>query len=246
MAKSKPASSTGFGYYSPSEALSSKDFWDLTTPRTRQIWVGMGFCIFSFALCWGWAAFGLNNTFFLDEYTNLDTGVYRNTRYQWEWFFLYFLSFNLFLPWMLVFFIVNNAFSELVDWHRFLSNIFMILNLGLFIALFFWGLFVCNTSWSPFSTACNDPKYCCNYYGSAQIWCKNTIDCVCESTNTECITLGAATYFGDLRWSWPFWISFVFAGVFGVMAWLHKRMNLKLVAAGVLAPGKSGWSGRSG
>jgi len=236
--RNKSSSSTGFVSFSPSEALSSNEFWDLHTPRTRQLWVGMGFAILSFMLCWGWAAFALNSTYFINEYTDLDAGVFRDTRFQWEWFFLYFLSLNLILPWMLVFFIVNNEFSELVDWHRFFSNIFLLLNMGIFIFLFIWGLLICNTSWSPFSTACNDPKYCCHYHTNSPIWCKNTVDCVCDLMNTECITLGAATFFGDLHWSWPYWTSFIFAGVFAVIAWVHKRMNLKLVAAGVLQSGK--------
>lgn len=124
-----------------------------------------------------WAAFPLWNTIFVFGYPLRGVSdLFYSTRYGYQWWFLFFLSFNLAPP-MLLFFAINFRKSYLAGnaffWLTVLVSITTFASLVVFLGV--W-IFDCNYSWSA-DSICNDYRYCCQFFSSARAICPNVTPC---------------------------------------------------------------------
>lgn len=163
------------------------------------------------------------NAKFPNGYQSSSPRVFVSSRYSYEWWLLCILSWNILLPYVLALALVNNNIPEWSKLHYFLGRLFVLTNMVLFLLLSFNWLFLCNNGFVPHSTLCNDPRYCCVYYGSNQAnieWCPNAGPC---NPNVS----GSNLYRSD-----EFFQIWLFTLFFWLLAFSNRSINQELGSYG--------------
>ena len=163
------------------------------------------------------------NAQFPANYENISPRVFVSSQYGYEWWLLCILSWNILLPYALALAMVNNTIPEWGNLHHYMSRLLTLVNLVLFILLSVDWLFLCNNGFVPWSTLCNDPRYCCVYFGSSQInmeWCPNASPCTPDVS-------GSSLYRSD-----DFFQLWLFCLLFWLMAFSNKAINEQLAKYG--------------
>jgi len=163
------------------------------------------------------------NAKFIADYPNVSPRVFVSSQYSFEWWLCCILSWNILLPYCLALALVNNNVPEWASLHVFLARIFSLVNLVLLILLGIDWLFLCNNGFYPSSTFCNDPRYCCVYFGSSQTnleWCPNSSPCIPDVS-------GSSLYRSD-----EFFQVFIFCLLFWILSYSNKAVNEQLAKFG--------------
>lgn len=163
------------------------------------------------------------NAKFPADYMNTSPRVFVTSQYGYEWWILCIMSWNILLPYTLALALVNNNVPEWASLHSFLSRTFSLLNLVLFLMLCVDWLFLCNNGFVPWSTLCNDPRYCCVYFGSSQLnmeWCPNGVPCTPDVS-------GSSLYRSD-----EFFQLWLFSLFFWLLSFSNNAVNIQLARFG--------------
>jgi hypothetical protein len=184
-------------------------------------WQKWGACVsyVYFGLFVYWVSFPLWDTIFIYGFPLMGIppgpGAFYSARYGYQWWFLFFMTWNMLPP--LTYFVaaINNK-SALLGWVFFavilIVNIATVVSLLVFVGV--W-IFQCNNSlWmNSEGSICNSYQYCCNHFGSATNVCANTTPC---------------PYFLDLFPNYEFIQHMIFGLVFflcsTVMLWVWYRL----------------------
>lgn len=158
--------------------------------NTRHYVGGCLFVLFSSLVFLYWVCVPLNDTQFTYGYPRLATppspNGFKTSRYGWDWWLIWVLTLNGLLPILLAFSLMKSNYKEFSKIHIFLAAIWTFGNLVLFFWLWIRSCFNCNTGYSFYNSACNDPRWCCKYFGAtpdAAEWCPNTTPCVPDVTD---------------------------------------------------------------
>lgn len=166
----------------------------------------------------------LINTIYTNEYANFSTpplpGVFSDSRYGWEWWPVWLLGLNVFLPFALQFAMLNNHVLQYSRMHRWFSTTAMITNLVAFALLTVLWLVRCNNTYSGSASMCNDYRWCGVYFPSQ--YCPNAVPFVPAVSATDLSRNSEASQ----HW--------IFSLVFWLLAWWHTSLNGDLREYGVL------------
>jgi hypothetical protein len=166
----------------------------------------------------------LINTIFTNDYANFTIpplpGAFVDSRYGWEWWCVFILGFNVFLPFTLQFALLNNDIEEYARLHMWFSTSAMVGNAIIFFILTLLWLASCNNHFSAGASMCNDYRWCGVYFPSAI--CPNSIPF------TPAIVTPNLARNAEASQHW------IFCLVFGVLAWWHTSLNGDLLDYGVL------------
>lgn len=180
------------------------------------------FLLMNMAVSFYWTAFPLVNSIFYDGHPHAGTppspGPHMSARYTWDWWMVWLLGLNIFVPFLFALALTNNSIEEYTRLHRFFSQMAMILNLVVAIMLSVQWLFGCNGTTRWFGNQCSDYRWCCVNFPS--VWCPNTTPC------TPAVT--------DLYRNSEQLQHWVFSFVFGVLAFWNASINKDLREFGVL------------
>lgn len=213
---------------SPSVASSAADVPGYA--KGRHYVQGTLFIMANMAICFYWAGFPLNNIYYACGYTQFGTppapGPWNCARYSWSWWTVWMLTLNLLLPYLLSAALLNNSVPEYARVLYWLSWFFIWYNLAILAMLLIQWLLMCNSSSSYGNTACNDIRYCCDFFGAsatAATWCPNQSPCV-PNVNT-----------GDLQRSDEWFQMVIFSGIWTLLSWAFRRITKDLMQKGVFA-----------
>lgn len=219
--------------YSPASPV-VRDVWanadQRPAPAAFRVYAGAtAFCFFAAIIWFVWAV-SMINTVFTDSFPQLGTMPaygnvfpygYLSDRYGWDWAMVLLLNLNVLLPMLMAYALANNEIETWRHLHEFLSKMFMLINVVVFIVLTWRWAFYCNTSYSAQQSACNAYTYCCAAFPSP--WCPNNSPC---NPNYN---------YGDLSRNFEMYMHWVFSMVFFVFSCWSFNQNGQLVALGVLA-----------
>lgn len=185
-------------------------------PNQRNMLIFLSvFVTLTMIVYWSWAAFPLNNANFQDGYINTPIGrFYKSSRYGFEWWIVWLMGLNFLVPYTLCGALVNNlhVINGRNPWaviHRLFAGLAMLLNLVVVICFAIMWVTMCNLSWSPWASLCNDPRWCCEFNNPE--WC----------VNGGFMCLPNPGWDGLLHRSEPFFQCFIYAIVFLVLAIIY-------------------------
>jgi hypothetical protein len=192
-------------------------------PLRRYVTAAL-FVLLSAGILIYWTAFPLVNTIFFDGYPQPGSppapGPYRSARYTADWWMVWLLGLNWFLPMMLAFAMTNNSIEEYARLHKYFATLAMLVNLVVIVVLTVQWVFFCNTTFPFLGRACADYRLCCVYFPGE--WCSNTTPCIPNVVS------------GDLAQNHEMFQHWVFGFVFLVMAYWHRSINSDLKEFGLL------------
>jgi hypothetical protein len=163
------------------------------------------------------------NAKFPANYESISPRVFVSSRYGYEWWITFIMSLNILLPYALALALVNNNVPEWAHLHYYTARLLTFVNIVLFIMFSVDWVFLCNNGFVPWSTLCNDPRYCCVYFGSSQInleWCPNITPCTPDVS-------GSMLYRSDEFFQIWLWCLF-----FWLLAFSHRAINKELAQYG--------------
>ena len=184
-------------------------------PLRRYVTATM-FLFMNIAVLFYWIAFPLTNSIFYDGYPRAGTppspNMFMSARYTWDWWMVWLLGLNTFLPFLFALALTNNNIEEYARMHRFFSQMALLVNLIVVIMLTIEWIFGCNGQFRWFGTQCSDYRWCCVNFPSE--WCPNTTPCVPNVTSLD----------RNLE-QMQHW---VFSFVFGLLAFWNASINKDL------------------
>ena len=180
------------------------------------------FSFFSAGICFYWAAFPLVNTVYTHGYTAINQ--FNSSRYQWDWWFVWLLSFNVALPLMFQHAITNNGTGVWGKIHKLLCGLVIWINIVSLGALTVQWIFFCNNSASGLYSACNDYRWCGRYFGGTGGICPNGV-MFPGDFNVE---------YSDLSRNTEMLTHWIYCFVFTVHAWIHISVNADYIGYGIL------------
>lgn len=195
-------------------------------------WAGAtAFCLFSAVVYFLWMVVPFLNTQYTDGIPQLgiplpanQTQKYLSARYGWDWVHVLLLAFNALLPMTLAWAMTNNRIEAYSRLHRWLSMLFLIINLWVLAVLSWRWFWTCNNSYSGMQSACNDYRWCCVYFPSE--WCPNVN--VCGYDVPADMTSGQLARNAEMTYHW------IAGFVFFIMAAWHTSINRDMREFGVL------------
>ncbi len=153
-------------------------------PRAESYFWLVLFVILCMGTYFYWLAFPLLNTKATDKYTRPQN--FKSVRGRCEWILIMMLSIpNLFIYFLLVLMVTNNHIRGYKRIHKIFSFLIMISNGIVAASLVLRWFFVCNTSYSPQSTMCNDVRWCCAFFHTSDGWCRNDVPCIPDISSTQ-------------------------------------------------------------
>jgi len=170
-----------------------------------------------------WLAFPVVNSIFFDGYPQFGSllpGVVVTTRYGWDWWMVWFLTWNVLPPMTLAWALTHNRIEEYTRIHAATCGIAMAADGIAFVVLSYRWVLYCNTAYSNWDTACNDYRWCGVFWPNS--WCPN------NGPFTPAVTLGNLHRNAEMTQHWVF--SLVFIG----LQWWQWSMNDDLKHWGVL------------
>ncbi len=157
--------------------------WDPVPMRryvTATLFVFMNAGVFFY-----WTAFPLANTIYEHGYPRAGTppspNSFQSARYTWDWWMIWLLGLNAFLPMLFAFALANNSIEEFTRLHKFFSTMAMLMNALIVVFLTVQWLFFCNSTFQFLGRACADYRWCCVYFPSE--WCPNAVPCTPNVTS---------------------------------------------------------------
>lgn len=174
---------------------------------------GTLFLFFSAVVCFVWMGIYLVNLNYIHEYTSLNR--FNSARYNWDWWFVWLLTFNVLLPFSFGHALTNNGVGAWARVHRFFSFITVWCNLLSVIALTIQWLFFCNNGGSGLYSACNDYRWCGVFFSEAGGFCTNGM-AFPSPYNVDYANLARNT---DATAVW------VYTFIFMVHGWAHLAIN---------------------
>lgn len=167
------------------------------------------FVFFNLCFFFYWYAFPLANTIFYDGIPQIGTSnTYVSARYGWDWWHLWLLCLNFFIPISLVWAVANADVEEWTRIHRWFSVTAIRINLWVFVVLSVRWIFFCNSPFSAGLTACNDYRWCCVFYPNT--WCSNGVPC------TPGVTYGDLSRNLEMTQHWAFSLVFFLFSLWNV------------------------------
>jgi len=195
---------------------------------TRRHYIGATIFIFFSALVFFyWAGFPLNNTVFEHGHPNLASelpGLFKSSRYTYEWWLLWALSMNALPPLLLAIALTETRVEEYAVVHGMVSGLMLIVSGTVFVLLYIQSCINCNTAFSVASTWCNDYRYCCAYFSITQEAierCPNSTPCIPDITSDM------------LGLNGEYVQHIIFALVFAAMALAHLGVKDRMSRFGV-------------
>jgi hypothetical protein len=205
---------------SPKDDVGNEDIY-AKVPLRRYVTATM-FLWMNMAISFYWIAFPLVNSIFLDGYPQAGTppspGTYMSARYTWDWWVVWLLGLNMFLPLLFALALTNNAIEEYTRLHRYFARLAMFSNLIVVAVLTVQWILLCNGTTRWFGLQCSDYRWCCVNFPS--VWCPNTTPCMPAVVNLD-------RNFEQLQ-------HWVFSFVFELLAYWHTSINKDLREFGVL------------
>ena len=197
-------------------------------PTRRHYIGGIVFIVISLLVFLYWAGVPLLNTQFFHGYSRLGspTVEFRSARYGWDWWTIWLLTLNGLAPLLLARALTENKIQEYSRAHGFIVALLLLVNLWCFAVLSIRWCAFCNRSGTPGSTACNDYRYGCVYFGASTEnthWCPNGIGCTPAVTS------------GDLYRNAEYFQHWLFSIIFFLMAFLHLGVKDSLAKFGLFS-----------
>lgn len=183
---------------------------------------GTLFAFFSAGICFYWMGFPLVNTMYTYGYTSLNQ--FNSSRYQWDWYFVWLLTFNIFLPLTFAHALTNNGVGVWGRIHRFFAFIVIWINLLVLGALTFQWIFFCNNSGSGSHSACNDHRWCGVYFAEPGGQCTNGVAFL-SPHHVE---------YANLHRNQEMTTHWIYCFVFTIHAWMHLAVNADFKEYGIL------------
>jgi hypothetical protein len=188
---------------------------------------GTLFLFASVLFCWYWTAFPLNHVRFTHEYPQMGLepgpGPLKSSRYGLEWWLVWVLGLNWLLPYAWGAALLHSNYTEVAKLHLFVSRVALLLNLLALAVLSVSWFFLCNHGYVPYSTACNDLRWCCVNFPSD--WCPNVGPCTPDVLASDLVRTG------------EFFQMWLFSLLFFLWALAHRTVNVDLRDYGVFVTG---------
>jgi hypothetical protein len=183
--------------------------------RNVVVWVMLNTILLVF-----WAGFVVNDWHSVHAYTRIGPAAgstfFNSARYDIVWWFGWLMSFNVFLPFILIWAAVQNDLPAAMTVHRIASVIVIFLDIAILAFFSLYYVFLCNTGLSG-GSPCNDGLWCCIFLGTGT-WCQNGLPC-------------PAALFPNGTFL-AMWIS---SGVAGIVAWVNILVGRHLRRVGFVS-----------